>query len=786
VRRGYPRKRNTTARRAVVFLVAVVMPAGVANAAPATWYATPSGSDMNTCGSPAAPCATINAAIAKASGGDTVKVAVGTYTASGDQVVLIDRSVTLEGGWNSSFTLRTSVSTIDGGAARRGVVVATGTTATVDAFVIQHGAPSSGQITAGGVLNSGVLTLRNSRVVDSVANEGAGIATGGPGGLSLVRTTVSGNHSGGTGGGIEIYTSSKVTISESTVAGNSATIRGGGIYFYEATADIRNSTVSGNTAGWEGGGVWLSGNDADLNVSSSTIAHNEAGATFEGGGIYVGGGVGSDVILRNTILAQNTASSAPDCRAGFVTPVTSDGFNLVGNTSGCAITSDPSDLTGVDPLLGSLEDNGGSTDTHALLPGSPANDHGDPLGCLDDVGTALTSDQRGVTRPLGDACDIGAFEAEPPPNDDFGDGVMLDSLTTPAAGSNAFATKEPGEPDHALNEGGSSIWYVWTPTFSGTAYVSTAGSDFDTLVGVYTGSAVSSLTTIAADDDATAAGLTSKACFPASAGTAYKIAVDGFDAFAGGSDTEGSVTLTWGQYTSSDPCEVLPPTISGTPTVDQTLTATTGSWAGTPSGFAYQWFACDPDGCFAIDGATASTYTPPAEAAGFQLFVGVIAKDPSDAALDAISYSQLTDAIAAAPPPPEPSPSSSQPTSPPPQPPADTMAPTLRLSGSSSQRILRQGGVVVVVACPAEACTAAAHGTVTVPGSAKVFKLKPITKQIPAGGKVTLELRISKRALRAIGRALRHHKNVNAQVTVSAKDAARNVTTKQRTIRLKR
>jgi hypothetical protein len=114
------------------------------------------------------------------------------------------------------------------------------------------------------------------------------------------------------------------------------------------------------------------------------------------------------------------------------------------------------------------------------------------------------------------------------------------------------------------------------------------------------------------------------------------------------------------------------------------------------------------------------------------------------------------------------------------------MAPTLRLSGSSSQRILRQRGVVVVVACPAEACTAAAHGTVTVPASAKVFKLKPVTKQIPAGGKVTLKLRISKRALRAIGRALRHHKKVNAQVTVSAKDAARNVTTTQRTIRLKR
>ena len=102
------------------------------------------------------------------------------------------------------------------------------------------------------------------------------------------------------------------------------------------------------------------------------------------------------------------------------------------------------------------------------------------------------------------------------------------------------------------------------------------------------------------------------------------------------------------------------------------------------------------------------------------------------------------------------------------------------------QRIARQRAVVVVIACPAEACTATARGTIAVPGSAKAFKLTPVTKQISAGSKATLKLGITKRALTAIGRALKHHKRLSARLTVSAQDAAKNVTAKQRTIRLKR
>jgi PASTA domain len=641
---------------------------GVAKAAPASWYVTPAGSDLNSCVTPAEPCATINGAIGKATAGDAVRVGMGTYTASGNEVVLVDRSVTVEGGWNDAFTSQIGRSTIDGGDIRRGIVVDPATEVTVDSFVVQHGNPGSGQITAGGVLNSGTLTLSNSRVVDSYANEGAGIANGGT--LHLFRSTVSGNESSGFGGGIVNYETRTLTIAESTVAQNSATIRGGGIYFYGASVSIRNSTLSGNTAGWEGGGVYLSGNNAVLDVSSSTIASNSAGFSA-GGGIYVGGGVDSVVTLRNTILGDNSASGSPDCRAS--TPVSSGGFNLVESTTGCAFNATDSDFIGVDPLIGPLADNGGPTPTQPLLAGSLANDNANPGGCLDELGNVLTTDQRGAARPLGNACDIGAFEAEPPVNDDFAEASLLDGLSSPIAGSNAFATNEDGEPDHADIVGGASVWYSWTPSFTGTAFVSTTGSSFDTIVGVYTGSSVSSHTTLTGNDDATVATVSSKACFQAAAGTAYKVAVDGFAAAADEPAAQGSVTLAWGQYTSIDPCAILPPTVTGTPQVGRTLTATTGTWAGTPSGFAYQWIGCDLDGCFELADATAATYTPPADAEGLQLSVLVTAKHPSDPTLDAIGHSALTGPVIPAPPSPTqpgPPPPPALPPPPPPPPPA--------------------------------------------------------------------------------------------------------------------
>jgi hypothetical protein len=108
----------------------------------------------------------------------------------------------------------------------------------------------------------------------------------------------------------------------------------------------------------------------------------------------------------------------------------------------------------------------------------------------------------------------------------------------------------------------------------------------------------------------------------------------------------------------------------------------------------------------------------------------------------------------------------------------DMTAPALQLGGASSQKVLRQRGVLVVATAPAEPFTVTAMGKVVVRGSAKVFKLTSVTKQVSRGAKATLKLKLNRRALAAIGRALQAGKKLSAKVTASAKDAAGNVTTK--------
>lgn len=116
----------------------------------------------------------------------------------------------------------------------------------------------------------------------------------------------------------------------------------------------------------------------------------------------------------------------------------------------------------------------------------------------------------------------------------------------------------------------------------------------------------------------------------------------------------------------------------------------------------------------------------------------------------------------------------------------DTTAPALQLGGATSQKVLPQRGVLVVATAPAEPSTVTAKGKVVVQGSAKVFKLTPVTKQISRAAKATLKLKLKRSSLAAIGRALQAGKKLSARVTVTAKDASGNVTTKRRTIRLKR
>jgi uncharacterized repeat protein (TIGR01451 family) len=434
-------------------LMVIVLVSQPAHAA-GPWYVAPGGSDGNTCLSAVSPCATINGALGKISPGDTVLVATGTYTGTGTEVVSLNISTTLSGGWNSGFIAQTGMSTIDGQGARRGVTVNNGVTAIIKRFTAQNGFLSySG---GDGIFNSGALTLSDS-IVSSNKNgiyndygtlalnnstingntdrgiinnlgsmtisnstingnsteiNGAGIFNFGM--MTISNTTISGNNitssgSGG-GGGSGIYTENGVlTLNNSTVSGNTilGDFPGSGINNVHGMLTLNNSTVSGNTNQYGNGGGISNSSVPTFNsvliLNNSTVSGNTA--KREGGGIYNEGASGVTVTLQNSILAGNiTSSTGSDCSGS----IGSSGYNLIGNTSGCAFAPGVGDLINIAARLGPLQDNGGSTLTQALLPGSPAINAGNPAGCTNNSGAPLPFDQRGYLR-IG-RCDIGAYE----------------------------------------------------------------------------------------------------------------------------------------------------------------------------------------------------------------------------------------------------------------------------------------------------------------------------------------------------------------------------------------
>jgi hypothetical protein len=119
-----------------------------------------------------------------------------------------------------------------------------------------------------------------------------------------------------------------------------------------------------------------------------------------------------------------------------------------------------------------------------------------------------------------------------PANDSFASATIISGLSATVTGTNAGASKETGEPNHAGKPGGKSVWWSWTALSSGSAQIDTVGSNFDTTLGVYTGNSVSTLTLIAGNDD-NSGNFTSKVTFNAVGGTTYRIAVDGYGGCSG-------------------------------------------------------------------------------------------------------------------------------------------------------------------------------------------------------------------------------------------------------------
>ncbi len=278
--------------------------------------------------------------------------------------------------WNANVTLRDCV--IQNNTASSGGGIENWGALTIERCTIS-GNVATGNFGGGGIYNLGTLVLIDSSVVnnhaDTASANGGGILNNNDPGeyVHLIRTTLSGNSADNQGSALKDQGDGPVWLANVTVTDNTITSGDGTIYITAGkTTDIWNSTIAGN----------------------------------HGGGPGVEGGImtASTLILANTILADNDNSNCYITGAGLITTTGSN----IDSGSSCGFTTGPN-MPNTDPLLGPLADNGGYSETMALLPSSPAIDVGYGLVCsmfpVDGV------DQRGIARPIGLGCDIGAYEA---------------------------------------------------------------------------------------------------------------------------------------------------------------------------------------------------------------------------------------------------------------------------------------------------------------------------------------------------------------------------------------
>ena len=264
-------------------------------------------------------------------------------------------------------------------------------TLTLKNLTIRHA--QSFDIYGGAIYNdTGILKISNCTITDNKCKKGGAIGNFNYATLSIKDSTISSNTVYDANlqmaGAIYNSVNSIATIQSSTFSGNSAKL--GGAIYNAGTLEITNSTFSGNIALQDGGAIY---NIKEISIINSTLFGNSA--FYQGAGIY---NAYASLNFRNTIIANSTKGD--DCHNGNLGTIGINQNNLV-EDGGCSAA-----YSG-DPLLGSLADNGGPTKTHALLTGSNAIDTG-------YMGACPTIDQRGIDRPQGGGCDIGAFEKEYP------------------------------------------------------------------------------------------------------------------------------------------------------------------------------------------------------------------------------------------------------------------------------------------------------------------------------------------------------------------------------------
>ena len=395
----------------------------------------------------------LRAAIASAGSGGTVNFSL-AYPAT---IVLastltIGANVTINGPGAGNLA-------IDGDGSVGVFQINAGVIASFSGVTIQDGNATNG----GGIFNSGTLTLSNVVVTFNSANfQGGGIANTGT--LTMTNCTVSENDVNHDGGGIA--NGGTLTLTQSTISDNIADL-GGGIYNFVGTATITNSTLVENGAFTAGGGLIIPGGGTATLVNVTMFDNSSEGT---GGSISYTSGA---LTLKNTLLSSGFPSNC----SGSGTTITSYGHNLSDDGTCFGVLAGVGDLNntiaGLDP--NGLQNNGGPTQTIALVANSPAVD-AIPLTPVNyctaaDGVTPINNDQRGFVRPFGSGCDIGAFE--------FGSGSTTPSLTI---SKTHFGNFPPGGQGQTYtitvsNAGGSG------PT-SGTVFVTDTVPSGLTLVGM--------------------------------------------------------------------------------------------------------------------------------------------------------------------------------------------------------------------------------------------------------------------------------------------------------------
>ncbi len=368
-----------------------------------------------------------------ATGADTITFngVSGTITLTTGQLTITD-AVAITGPGASLLT-------INGNAASRIFYVNTttdGADVSISGMTLTNAANGTGGAIA---LNNGDLNLSNCTLTGNTsANDGGGIyqLNGGDalvidnciitnntalddgGGLALYglstvirNTTISNNTSTDAGGGVVVFFDNggqSLIIQNSTISGNEAPTGGGvNLYLASSTSSVQivNSTISGNSATTNGGAIRFSASDpaALLTIQNSTITNNSSNGT--NGGVDLSTGT---LTLQNTIIANSSDATTTQDLVRTSGTVNAS-FSLIETTpaAGTINGTNTNNLTGVDPLLGALANNGGPTQTHLLLAGSPAINAGDP-----NFMPPPNTDQRGFPRVTRGRLDIGAVEGQ--------------------------------------------------------------------------------------------------------------------------------------------------------------------------------------------------------------------------------------------------------------------------------------------------------------------------------------------------------------------------------------